>query len=594
REWRAGGIAGARLVCREPVDFVHVLARQAPGSGPDIGLDLSGARRAGDDAGDPRPVQQPAQSQFQQIVAARLAEIGQPLDDGPVPFSQPALGGTRRGRQPGVGGHRRIAAVFAGQQSIRQRRKRDQPEPVALDHRHQVAIEIAVDEAVALLARDVALEAEMARTPLRLDDLPGRQGRAADIAHLALLHEVVEGAQGLFDRRLGVGDMLLVEVDIIGVEPLQARLDGRHDVAPGGALPSPFPVHRPGKFAGEHDLVPPSGEGTAQLFLRPAALAIGVGGVEKGDAEIESLVHDGARRRIIDAPAEIVAAEPNRRDDQPGTTEIALLHRGMPYPVTIGRHYRQKKGPCMQQIAAAAALPGAETMWVVTILFVLTYVLIVTDRINRSIIALLGAGVMVVSGVLSQEEAIRGIDFNTIALLTGMMVLVAIARRCGMFEALAVWAAQKGRAEPWAILAMLSLVTAVVSAFLDNVTTVLLIAPVTLEIARYLEAPPYPFLFAEVFASNIGGTATLIGDPPNIIIGSAAHLSFNDFVVNLTPVLIVVMAVQLVATHLIWGRKMQAGAAARERIMALDAKELITDPPLMRSSLLVIGGVIAA
>src|SRR5205823_3624513 len=150
----------------------------------------------------------------------------------------------------------------------------------------------------------------------------------------------------------GIGDMLLVEFDVIGVEPLQARLDGRHDVAPGSALPSPFPVHRPGKFAGEHDLVPPPGEGTAELSLRPAALAIGVGGVEKGDAEIESLVHDGARRRIIDAPAEIIAAEPNRRDDQPGTTEIALLHRGMPYPVTIGRHYRQKQRPRMQQIAA--------------------------------------------------------------------------------------------------------------------------------------------------------------------------------------------------------------------------------------------------
>src|SRR6266567_5174980 len=166
--------------------------------------------------------------------------------------------------------------------------------------------------------------------------------------------------------------------------------------------------------------------------------------------------------------------------------------------------------------------PTAETMWVVTILFVLTYVLIVTDRINRSIIAMLGAGAMVVSGVLSQDEAIRGIDFNTIALLTGMMVLVAIARRCGMFEYVAVWSAKRGRAQPWAMLAMLSLVTAVVSAFLDNVTTVLLIAPVTLSVTRLLEAPPYPFLFAEVFASNIGGTATLIGDPPNIIIGSGA------------------------------------------------------------------------
>ena len=176
-----------------------------------------------------------------------------------------------------------------------------------------------------------------------------------------------------------------------------------------------------------------------------------------------------------------------------------------------------------------------------------------------------------------------------------MMVLVAIARRCGMFEYLAVWSAKKGRAQPWAMLAMLSVVTAVVSAFLDNVTTVLLIAPVTLSRSPDTSrAPPYPFLFAEVFASNIGGTATLIGDPPNIIIGSAANLSFNDFVVNLTPVIVVVMAAQLVATHLIWGARMRASPEARARVMALDERELIIDPPLMRTSLVVLGGVIVA
>jgi Na+/H+ antiporter NhaD/arsenite permease-like protein len=237
---------------------------------------------------------------------------------------------------------------------------------------------------------------------------------------------------------------------------------------------------------------------------------------------------------------------------------------------------------------------GIAPFWVAIAVFTLTYLLIIAERINRSIIAMLGAGVMIVSGVLTQDEAIRGIDFNTIALLTGMMVLVAIARQCGMFEYLAVWSAQQGRGQPWFILAMLSVVTAVLSALLDNVTTVLLIAPVTLVIARYLEAPPYPFLFSEVFASNVGGTATLIGDPPNIIIGSAAHLSFNDFVVNLTPAIIAVMAVQLLATHLIWGRKMRASPAARTRIMALDKGQMIVDPKLTRSSLLVIGGVVAA
>ncbi len=244
--------------------------------------------------------------------------------------------------------------------------------------------------------------------------------------------------------------------------------------------------------------------------------------------------------------------------------------------------------------AVAPGVFGIAPFWMAIAVFSLTYLLVIADRINRSIIALLGAGAMILTGVLSQDEAIKGIDFNTIALLTGMMVLVSIARRCGIFEYIAVWTAQTGRAEPWAILAMLSLVTAIVSAFLDNVTTVLLIAPVTLEIARYLEVPPYPFLFAEVFASNIGGTATLIGDPPNIIIGSAAGLSFNDFVVNLAPVIIVALAVQIVATHLIWGRRLRAGAEARDRVMALDTHDLITDRPLLRNALIVIGGVIVA
>lgn len=234
---------------------------------------------------------------------------------------------------------------------------------------------------------------------------------------------------------------------------------------------------------------------------------------------------------------------------------------------------------------------GLDPIWVATTLLVLTYVLIVTERLNRSIVALLGGGVMIISGVLGQREAIAGIDFNTIALLIGMMVLVSISRRCGMFEYLAIWSAKKGRAQPWAMLLILSLTTAVLSAFLDNVTTVLLIAPVTLAVTRELKVPPYPFLFAEIFASNIGGTATLIGDPPNIIIGSAAGLSFNDFVLHLTPVILVVMAVQALAIHLIWGRAMQATDAARARVMALDERAAIVDWRLLRHSLLVIGTV---
>jgi Na+/H+ antiporter NhaD/arsenite permease-like protein len=244
-------------------------------------------------------------------------------------------------------------------------------------------------------------------------------------------------------------------------------------------------------------------------------------------------------------------------------------------------------------IGASSVVFGLSPAWVATVIFAVSYVLVIAERINRSIIALLGAGSMIVSGVLTQEGAVTGIDFNTIALLTGMMMLVSISRRCGMFEYLAIWSAKQGRAQPWAMLAMLSIVTAVVSAFLDNVTTVLLIAPVTLGVTRELEIPAYPFLFAEVFASNIGGTATLIGDPPNIMIGSAADLSFNDFIIHVAPVIVIIMAVQLVMTHLIWGTKLCATPQARARVMALDERSMIADPALMRMSLVILGAVIA-
>jgi Na+/H+ antiporter NhaD/arsenite permease-like protein len=237
---------------------------------------------------------------------------------------------------------------------------------------------------------------------------------------------------------------------------------------------------------------------------------------------------------------------------------------------------------------------GISPQWLSLGILILTYAIIVSERCNRSIIALLGAGLMIVLGVFDQEEAIRGIDFNTIALLTGMMILVSVSRRSGMFEYLAIWSAKRGRAEPWAMLALLSVTTAIVSAFLDNVTTVLLIAPVTLAVTRELEVPPYPFLFSEILASNIGGTATLIGDPPNIIIGSAAGLSFNDFALELTPIILIVLVVQTFAIHLIWGRGLRATAEARARVMALDERKMIVDRKLLRYALVVIACVIAA
>ncbi len=238
--------------------------------------------------------------------------------------------------------------------------------------------------------------------------------------------------------------------------------------------------------------------------------------------------------------------------------------------------------------AASHVYFGLNPMWVSTCILAVTYAVIMSEKINRAIVALVGAGVMVIIGVLDQEEAIKGVDWNTIGLLTGMMILVSISRRSGMFQYLAVWSAKAAKAHPAGILLLLQITTAVLSAFLDNVTTVLLIVPVTLAICKTLEVPAYPYLFAEIFASNIGGTATLIGDPPNILIGSQVDLSFNDFVYHLTPVILVIMAVQAVIIHLLWGKALRAVPEAQARVMAMNPTESIEDWRLLKQSLVVL------
>ncbi len=244
--------------------------------------------------------------------------------------------------------------------------------------------------------------------------------------------------------------------------------------------------------------------------------------------------------------------------------------------------------------AASHVYFGLSPLWVSTCLLAITYGVIISEKVNRSIVALVGAGLMVVVGVLDQDEAIKGIDFNTIGLLTGMMILVSISRRSGMFEFIAVWAAQAAKAHPAGILFILQIATAVLSAFLDNVTTVLLVVPVTMSITKTLEVPVYPYLFAEIFASNIGGTATLIGDPPNILIGSLAGLDFNAFVVHLTPVIVVVMMAQAVMIHAVWGRELRAIPEAEARVMALEPALMIKDWVLLRQSLVVLCVVMIA
>jgi len=245
------------------------------------------------------------------------------------------------------------------------------------------------------------------------------------------------------------------------------------------------------------------------------------------------------------------------------------------------------------EAAVTSLIFGLNPMWVAAILFALTYVVVMTEKINRAIVSLLAAGLMIILGILNQEAAIRGIDFNTIGLLIGMMVIVAITRQSGIFQFLAIWAAKKVNARPWGILVMISLVTAVTSAFLDNVTTVLLVVPVTLLITEELKVNPYPYLFAMIFSSNIGGTATLIGDPPNIMIGSATGLTFNDFAYNLSPVIFVIMAATLIPIYFIWGRQLKAAPEDRQRVMQFNEYEAITDPRLLKQCLLVIGLVVA-
>jgi Na+/H+ antiporter NhaD/arsenite permease-like protein len=233
--------------------------------------------------------------------------------------------------------------------------------------------------------------------------------------------------------------------------------------------------------------------------------------------------------------------------------------------------------------------------WGSVIVFLLTYVLIIWDKLPRMVVAMGGGIVMLLLGFLTQETALKDdIDFNTIGLLTGMMILVTIIRRTGVFEALAIWSASITRGEPLRLLALLSFITAIVSAFLDNVTTVLLIVPVTLTMTKMLQVNPVPFLISEIVASNIGGTATLIGDPPNIMIGSATGLDFNSFIINLAPISIIILAVTIALLLLIYRKDLQIDEKNREAILQLNCKEEIRDWQLLKKSLAVLALTIVA
>ncbi|CQR71992.1 Na(+)/H(+) antiporter NhaD [Sporomusa ovata DSM 2662] len=233
--------------------------------------------------------------------------------------------------------------------------------------------------------------------------------------------------------------------------------------------------------------------------------------------------------------------------------------------------------------------------WGSVIVFLITYALIISEKIHRMVVAMAGGLVMLLLGFLTQETALKdNIDFNTLGLLTGMMILVTITRRTGVFEAIAIWAAGITRGEPLRLLALLSFITAIASAFLDNVTTVLLIVPVTLTLTDKLQVNPTPFLIAEIIASNIGGTATLIGDPPNIMIGSAVGLDFNSFLIHLAPVAFIILIVTIALLLLIYRKDLQVDDHNRQTILQLKFKEEIKDWRLLKKSLTVLGITIVA
>lgn len=223
-------------------------------------------------------------------------------------------------------------------------------------------------------------------------------------------------------------------------------------------------------------------------------------------------------------------------------------------------------------------------------IFLITYAIIISEKIHRTIIAMIGGISMILFGIVDQETAIHHVDFNTLGLLTGMMIIVAITAQTGLFKYIAIWAAKKAHGDPRRILIALGLITALASALLDNVTTVLLMVPVTFSITRQLRVTPMPYLLTEIFSSNIGGTATLIGDPPNIMIGSAVkELSFMSFVDNLTAISFFILFVTVVILAFWYRKQLKTTEELKASIIELNERDEISDVTLLKKSLTILG-----
>ena len=225
---------------------------------------------------------------------------------------------------------------------------------------------------------------------------------------------------------------------------------------------------------------------------------------------------------------------------------------------------------------------------VAIIIFVAAYALIISEKVHRTIVGIVGAMLMILCGIISQETAISHIDFNTLGLLMGMMIIVNITSETGLFNFLAIWAAKKVKARPIALLVALSALTMVCSALLDNVTTVLLTVPITFSITAQLKVDVKPYLISQILSSNVGGTATLIGDPPNIMIGSAVGLNFMDFIWNLTAICILIFIVVEAVLILLYRDELKTQPDLQEKVMRLNASSQIADYPLLKKCLLVI------
>ena len=228
--------------------------------------------------------------------------------------------------------------------------------------------------------------------------------------------------------------------------------------------------------------------------------------------------------------------------------------------------------------------------------FLGTYAFIITEKVHRTVAAMVGASIVLLTSVVPWEKVPEYLDLDTILLLAGMMVVVNIARESGLFEYIAIKTAKFSKGKPMRVLLLFSIVTAVVSAFLDNVTTVLLLTPMLIYITKKMDVNPVPFLLSEVFASNIGGTATLIGDPPNIMIGSAADLSFNEFILNMGPIALLDLVVTIGIIYLAYRGAIKVSPAREEEIgnliMGMNEEEAIKDRKLFRKSLIVIGLIV--